>query len=469
MERYLEVKAARDGKVGEILRTQAGLTKKQISQMKFRPGGIRKNGTQCRVTENAVCGDVIRICLETGETDSAQLKAHKFLPIQAEETKKRSNASDAYADFGAEYKEKNESISNLGPDIKMECSERENAISNLKLGFPELEILYEDQDILAVNKPAGMVTHPSGIHYQDSLSNLIAEYFRSKGEETRIRSIGRLDKETSGILLFARNQISAARLQKQREEGKLQKTYLAVVEGTFEEEIWQTSLQEIPVIMEKDKWEKISLPLAPDPENPLKMVLSPEGTLPGSKNAVTYYQVLKSYGNASLVQLHLETGRTHQIRVHMAGTGHPLLGDTLYNESTDEKGKAAVPGNPFTRAALHAWKLEFYHPFTGEKILLEAPSPVDFESFLGKRKCPIECKTKKIQQNMLENKNLNLKSVLQRFASLWMKNALQGHLETQQQERKYEKYGKEKEMDGSSPVPGHAGNSGCSIDCKRSN
>ena len=335
MERYLEVKAARDGKVGEILRTQAGLTKKQISQMKFRPGGIRKNGTQCRVTENAVCGDVIRICLETKETASAQLKT----PL----------------DF--------------------------------KLGFPDLEILYEDQDILAVNKPAGMVTHPSGIHYQDSLSNLIAEYFRSKGEETRIRSIGRLDKETSGILLFARNQISAARLQKQREEGKLQKTYLAVVEGTFEDEIWQTSLQEIPVIMEKDKWEKISLPLAPDPENPLKVVLSPDGTLPGSKNAVTYYQVLKSYGNASLVQLHLETGRTHQIRVHMAGTGHPLFGDTLYNESADEKGKAAVPGNPFTRAALHAWKLEFYHPFTGEKILLEAPLPVDFESFLGKRKC----------------------------------------------------------------------------------
>lgn len=354
MERYLEFTVGSTGKVGEVLRRQAGLTKKQISQMKFRPGGIQKNGIQCRVTENAVCGDVIKICLETKGTDSAQLKTPKFLQIQAEETKKRNDTSD---------------------------------VSNFKCGFPDLEILYEDQDVLAVNKPAGMVTHPSGIHYQDSLSNQIAEYFRSKGEETRIRSIGRLDKETSGILLFARNQISAARLQKQREEGKQRKTYLAVVEGIFEDKIWQTSLQEMPVIMEKDKWEKISLPLAPDPENPLKVILSPDGTLPGSKNAVTYYQVLKSYRNASLVQLHLETGRTHQIRVHMAGTGHPLLGDTLYNESTDEKGKAAVPGNPFTRAALHAWKLEFHHPFTGEKILLEAPLPVDFESFLGKRKC----------------------------------------------------------------------------------
>lgn len=383
MERYLELTVNREGKVGEILRRQAGLTKKQISQIKFRPGGIQKNGIQCRVTENAVCGDVIRICLETRGTDSAQLKTPKFLQIQAEETKKRNDTSDGYADFGVECRGKNESISDLRSDSKKECSEGKNAVSNFKCGFPDLEILYEDQDVLAVNKPAGMVIHPSGIHYQDSLSNQIAEYFRSKGEETRIRSIGRLDKETSGILLFARNQISAARLQKQREEGKLQKTYLAVVERTFEEEISQSSSQEMSVSMEKEKWEKISIPLAPDPENPLKMELSPAGAIHGSKKAVTYYQVLKSYANASLVQLHLETGRTHQIRVHMAGTGHPLLGDTLYNES--QTGKASVPGNPFTRAALHAWKLKFYHPFTGNKILLEAPFPLDFENFLEKK------------------------------------------------------------------------------------
>ena len=319
MERYFELIAAKEGKVGELLRIQGGLTKKQISQMKFRPGGIRKNGIQCRVTERAVCGDVIRICLETRETDSSQLLEGK--PLQTN--------SDFY----------------------------------------ELEILYEDQDILAVNKPAGLVTHPSGIHYQDSLSNLIAQYFRSKGEGTRIRSIGRLDKETSGILLFARNQISAARLQKQREEGKLRKTYLAAVEGTFE-----------------NKESEISIPLAPDPKNHLQMVLSFDGTLPGSKAAVTCYKVLESYDNASLVQLQLKTGRTHQIRVHMAGTGHPLLGDRLYNKRTGKAERKSVTGDFFTRAALHGWKLVFYHPFTGEKILLEAPLPQDFEYFLEKRK-----------------------------------------------------------------------------------
>ena len=235
MERYLELTVNREGKVGEILHRQAGLTKKQISQIKFRPGGIQKNGIQCRVTENAVCGDVIRICLETRGTDSAQLKTPKFLQIQAGETKKRNDTSDGYADFGVECRGKNESISDLRSDSKKECSEGKNAVSNFKCGFPDLEILYEDQDVLAVNKPAGMVTHPSGIHYQDSLSNQIAEYFRSKGEETRIRSIGRLDKETSGILLFARNQVAAARLQKQREEGKLQKKYLALAEGDLSE------------------------------------------------------------------------------------------------------------------------------------------------------------------------------------------------------------------------------------------
>ena len=118
-----------------------------------------------------------------------------------------------------------------------------------------LDILYEDQDLLVVNKPAGMVTHPSGSHYQDSISNLLAAYFREKNETTRIRSIGRLDKETSGILLFARNQVAAARLQKQREEGKLQKKYLALAEGDLSE------------ANDSVFWKEIAIPLAPDPEN----------------------------------------------------------------------------------------------------------------------------------------------------------------------------------------------------------
>lgn len=333
MNRYLTIhipETSAPAPVSHFLRTQAGLTKKQISQAKFRPGGVQKNGQQCRVTETAYPGDQITVCLETNDVDSAQLEsapAPQFLP--------------------------------------------------------ELKILYEDQDILAVNKPAGIVTHPSGSHYSDSLSNQVAAYFRSKGESTKVRSIGRLDKKTSGILLFARNQTAAARLQKQRESGISEKTYLAAVSGSMPEDT-------------DGAFHRITTPLAPDPKNRLKMVISPDGSLPGSKPAETLYSVLKSTApdsriSASLVMLRLKTVRPHQIRVHMASLGHPLLGDSLYHLSDTT--------NLFSRAALHAWKLKFQPPFpNGEttsiplssmpctenakkEISLEAPLPEDFKKF----------------------------------------------------------------------------------------
>lgn len=333
MNRYLTIhipETASPAPVSHFLRTQAGLTKKQISQAKFRPSGVQKSGQQCRVTETAYPGDQITVCLETDDVDSAQLESAP------------------------------------APQL-----------------LPELEILYEDQDILAVNKPAGLVTHPSGSHYSDSLSNQVAAYFRSKDEPTKVRSIGRLDKETSGILLFARNQTAAARLQKQRENGISEKTYLAAVSGSMLEDTDGT-------------FHAITTPLAPDPDNRLKMVISPGSSLPGSKPAVTLYSVLKSTApgsriSASLVMLRLKTGRTHQIRVHMASLGHPLLGDSLYHLSDTT--------NLFSRAALHAWKLKFHPPFpAGEttsgilssipctenakkEISLEAPLPEDFKKF----------------------------------------------------------------------------------------
>lgn len=330
MERYLEIKIAssKPDTIGNLLKSEAGLTKRQISQAKFRPGGIQKNKKQCRVTETAQKGDVLRVCLETKETDSFLLENWENKEQQA-----RSSSDQSSSNQGSPWK--------------------------------KLEILYEDQDLLVVNKPAGMVTHPSGGHYADSLSNQIAAYFRSKGEETRIRSIGRLDKETSGVLLFARNQVAAARLQKQREEGQLQKTYLAIARGNIDT---------------GDNWYKISLPLAPDRENHLKMTVSPDGKLPGSKTAVTYLKVLASCDEYTVIKVRLETGRTHQIRVHMASIGHPLLGDSLYDmpipeEAAEEKEKKT---KQFRRAALHAWKIRFIHPFTGEKMMFETPLPEDF-------------------------------------------------------------------------------------------
>ena len=358
--------------VSHFLRTQAGLTKKQISQAKFRPSGVQKNGQQCRVTETAYPGDQITVCLETDDVDSLHLESSSFTISSDSHSFPLSTDSGSYSDSTAsEF---------AGSDANSHIYHSPSTTSQL---LPELEILYEDQDILAVNKPAGLVTHPSGSHYSDSLSNQVAAYFRSKDEPTKVRSIGRLDKETSGILLFARNQTAAARLQKQRENGISEKTYLAAVSGSMLEDTDGT-------------FHAITTPLAPDPDNRLKMVISPGSSLPGSKPAVTLYSVLKSTApgsriSASLVMLRLKTGRTHQIRVHMASLGHPLLGDSLYHLSDTT--------NLFSRAALHAWKLKFHPPFpAGEttsgilssipctenakkEISLEAPLPEDFKKF----------------------------------------------------------------------------------------
>ena len=375
MNRYLTIhipETAAPAPVSHFLRTQAGLTKKQISQAKFRPSGVQKIGQQCRVTETAYPGDQITVCLETDDVDSLHLESSSFTISSDSHSFPLSTDSGSYSDSTAsEF---------AGSDANSHIYHSPSTTSQL---LPELEILYEDQDILAVNKPAGLVTHPSGSHYSDSLSNQVAAYFRSKDEPTKVRSIGRLDKETSGILLFARNQTAAARLQKQRENGISEKTYLAAVSGSMLEDTDGT-------------FHAITTPLAPDPDNRLKMVISPGSSLPGSKPAVTLYSVLKSTApgsriSASLVMLRLKTGRTHQIRVHMASLGHPLLGDSLYHLSDTT--------NLFSRAALHAWKLKFHPPFpAGEttsgilssipctenakkEISLEAPLPEDFKKF----------------------------------------------------------------------------------------
>lgn len=375
MNRYLTIhipETAAPAPVSHFLRTQAGLTKKQISQAKFRLSGVQKNGQQCRVTETAYPGDQITVCLETDDVDSLHLESSSFTISSDSHSFPLSTDSGSYSDSTAsEF---------AGSDANSHIYHSPSTTSQL---LPELEILYEDQDILAVNKPAGLVTHPSGSHYSDSLSNQVAAYFRSKDEPTKVRSIGRLDKETSGILLFARNQTAAARLQKQRENGISEKTYLAAVSGSMLEDTDGT-------------FHAITTPLAPDPDNRLKMVISPGSSLPGSKPAVTLYSVLKSTApgsriSASLVMLRLKTGRTHQIRVHMASLGHPLLGDSLYHLSDTT--------NLFSRAALHAWKLKFHPPFpAGEttsgilssipctenakkEISLEAPLPEDFKKF----------------------------------------------------------------------------------------
>ena len=279
--------------IRDYLKNCAGFSDAQVRRMKFRENGICLNGQRSRVNTILKEGDRLELLVD----DSGSISSH--------------------------------------------------LVSNLVMP----EILYEDEDVIAVNKPAGTAVHPAHGHYSDTLANQLASYFRQKNTEVSIRSIGRLDKETSGIVLFAKNRVAAARLSKQREEGRLRKQYLALCRWNCEEML--------------EGWHTIEKPIAPLEGSLMKMCIHPEG-----KPAITHYRVERYYSDTALLRLWLETGRTHQIRVHMASENHPLVGDVLYGG--DERNERRL-----SRAALHAETLDFFQPFTGELISIHAKLPED--------------------------------------------------------------------------------------------
>ncbi len=205
--------------------------------------------------------------------------------------------------------------------------------------YGDLQVLYEDDHLIAVNKPAGMDTHPNGPQDTETLANLIAFHFQAKGESCRVMHIHRLDRDTSGAVIFAKHPLAKAILDRLLIERQVKRTYLALVQGRL-----------------KQKKGTISEPIGRDRHHNTRKRVSPSG-----QKAVTHYKVLDFRENMTLVEVVLDTGRTHQIRVHMSYIGHPLAGDTLYG------------GKPvFKRQALHAVRITFPHPLTGEWIECEA-------------------------------------------------------------------------------------------------
>ena len=235
----------------------------------------------------------------------------------------------------------------LNPDDKLEIHLEETASSEhiVPVDLP-FSIVYEDEDILVVNKPADMPIHPSINNYENALANAVAYYYKKQGETFIFRCINRLDRDTTGLLILAKNALSASILSTAMKKRQIHRTYQAVV-------------SQIPAPLAGT----IDAPIARKEASAIERCVDFEK----GERAVTHYKVLKTKGSLALVELSLETGRTHQIRVHMDYIGCPLLGDYLYHPDFSK----------INRVALHSYALSFSHPVTQKPMEFHMPLPKD--------------------------------------------------------------------------------------------
>ncbi len=269
-------------KAGRYLRSYCKLSARTLSLLKRTEGGITANGNLLRTIDLVREGDLIEVCLPDEQSSITPVKG-------------------------------------------------------------ELDVLFEDDYLLIVNKPASMPVHPVKIHQTDTLSNIIAYWCKENRSDFVFRAVNRLDKDTSGIVIVAKDRHTASLMQ----NTEIEKHYYALCHG-----VTQAS-------------GTINAPIALSQNSKIVRCISPCG-----QNAVTHYERIKAYSHlASLVDLVLETGRTHQIRCHMAYLGHPLLGDDLYGGRLD-----LIP-----RQALHCYSSSFIHPFSNEMITVNAQLPADME------------------------------------------------------------------------------------------
>lgn len=226
-------------------------------------------------------------------------------------------------------------------------AENSDSLLSEKVHF---EVLYEDEDLLIVNKPAGIAVHPTFNFASGTLANGVVHYWQSQGKLHRFRAINRLDKDTSGIVLIALNLYAYNRLAAQQENSEIIKKYLACVHGN--------------VLKDEDE---INRPIGRKLDSIIEREVRSDG-----QEAITRYKVINRWNSMTLLEVQLLTGRTHQIRVHMSYSGHPLVGDDLYG---------GIKGN-IDRQALHAFSMEFVHPYSNKPMKIVAPLPKDFEQLL---------------------------------------------------------------------------------------
>ena len=233
--------------------------------------------------------------------------------------------------------------------ITIDLSDEEDN-SNIVPTKMNLDIIYEDDWFIVINKPSGIAIHPSNLHYSDSLSNGIKFYFDKIGLKKKIRPVNRLDLNTSGVVIFAKCEYIQEQFTLQMTNNIFKKEYLCLINGILD-----------------NKSGKIDLPISRKQNSIIERCINENG-----KQSITHYKVVQEFEDYSLIKCKLETGRTHQIRVHFSAINHPLLGDTLYGKKSDL----------ITRQALHSYKISLLHPILKEEMIFTSDLPDDIKKLI---------------------------------------------------------------------------------------
>ena len=300
-------------------------------------------------------------------TAGAEDKGKRLDAFLAEKTELSRNAAAKLAESGAVtvfgIKREKKYLLKEGDEVELEIPEAEEYKAEPE-NIP-LDIVYEDDDIIVINKPSGMVVHPAPGNYTGTLVNALLYHCRDSlsgiGGVMRPGIVHRIDKDTSGLLVVAKNDFAHKALSEELSYHGIEREYHALVKGGF-----------------KNECGTVNLPIGRHPVDRKKMAVRLND--PSAREAVTHYEVIESYGQITYVRLRLETGRTHQIRVHMSHTGHPLLGDEVYgnNKIPFEKQHASLLDGQI----LHAKRLTLTHPRTGERVTFECALPDNFKRLI---------------------------------------------------------------------------------------